>query len=536
MRIAIVSFLLVGSGYGFDISPVQPIIAPDGVVNAASYIPRGFVNHGIARGSLFLIFGNYLGPDTLAQADAYPLPAAAGLVGTRVTISAGVYTGYAPVVYTSAKQVAAVLPSNVPEGNATLTVNYRNLASNPVVIHVVRSAFGAFTLDQAGSGTAVVQNFVSQGQTPLNTVMASATPGQTVILWGTGLGPVGGDEAAGPLPGALPYLDALYVGGRPANVRFAGRSGCCAGVDQIVFDIPAGVSGCYVPIVAIAGGTVSNTGTIAVSTGGGGCDDAVSWRAADLAVLARNGRLRVGTVALWNQTAAGATTGSNTLSASFVSYTPQMLAAAYPAVNPAAGSCYLAESRTDFDPSLLPHGDPLNAGFGVMTSGLAGSLTADWVSPGNYESSMSPASLPAGVYALSGAGGPDIGPMQTSFTVLPAVAWTNSADYATPVQTGQSLPFRWTGGDAGSFATIWLSSSSANLTTSIRCNVPASAGSFTVPDYLTRTLVQGQGTVSVGSFSPATVFTATGLDTASVTSGTATVVRTSFQTPVGSTN
>jgi hypothetical protein len=42
-------------------------------------------------------------------------------------------------------------------------------------------------------------------------------------------------------------------------------SGCCAGVDQISFDVPSGVSGCYVPVAAVTNGVVSNFGTISVA-------------------------------------------------------------------------------------------------------------------------------------------------------------------------------------------------------------------------------------------------------------------------------
>ena len=172
------------------------------------------------------------------------------------------------MVYTSLTQVAAILPSDAPEGDGVLVVAYQNMASTSVPLHVVRSAFGVFTRNQAGTGPAIVQNFVSQTFTPLNSLISPATPGQTVILWGTGLGPVSGNETAGPLPGSLPYLDTLYVGGTQVNVRYAGRSGCCVAVDQIAFDVPAGVSGCYVPVAAVTGGVVSNFGTISVSATG----------------------------------------------------------------------------------------------------------------------------------------------------------------------------------------------------------------------------------------------------------------------------
>ncbi|HYW43574.1 MAG TPA: hypothetical protein VE959_12005 [Bryobacteraceae bacterium] len=527
------SLLLLPATALFPTSRIQPAIAPDGVMNAASYIPRGFANHGIARGSLFLIFGNYLGPDVLVQAQSFPLAGSDGLAGTNVRIDAGGYTGFAYMVYTSATQVGAILPSEAPEGDATLTLNYNNLTSNPVVIHIVRSAFGIFTLNQGGTGPAVVQNFVSQGQTPLNTLLTSATPGQTVILWGTGLGPLSGGDATGPAPGALPYLDSLYVGGQQVSVRFAGRSGCCAGIDQISFDVPANVSGCYVPVVALTNGIASNFATIAVSPGGGACDDPLSFRAGTLS-LARNGSLRVGAIRLWTQTPAGGSVGSDTLTASFLAYSPQTLVMAQAPVNPSAGSCYLTESPVNSDPSALPHGDGLNAGFSVLASGPGASLTAESVSAGNYAANMTPAGLSPGVYSVSGSGGPDVGAIRGSVTVTPPAAWSNASDYTTSiVTTGQPMAFRWTGGDGSGYVAIAMNSVSATLSMSLVCNVPASMGSFTVPAYMTRSIVQGQGAISVGSFTTAGSFSASGLDVGAVTAGASQVVQANFVTPPG---
>jgi uncharacterized protein (TIGR03437 family) len=533
MKPIIVSFLLVATAAGYDISPVQPNIPPNGVVNAASYLSPGFVNYGIARGSLFLIFGNYLGPDTLVQASTFPLHGIDGLAGTRVNVSATGYTGYALMVYTSAKQVAAILPSNVPEGDAIVTVQFQNLASNPIVIHVVRSAFGLFTLSQAGVGPGVIQNFVSANDTPLNTLLNSAAPGQTVILWGTGLGPVSGDEAGGPLPGPLPYLDALYVGGQPARVRFAGRSGCCAGVDQIVFDVPSNISGCYLPVVAVTNGITSNSGTIAVSNAGKACDDSLSFRAADLSTLSLTGRLRAGSIGLWSRAAPGASPGSGTLSGSFVSYTPQTLAAAQAPLNPSAGSCYAMETPVTFDPGVLPHGDALNAGFNLMVSGPGGSYTADWVAPGAYRSDLSLTGLPVGVYSASSPGGPDVGSIRGSTTTTSPARWTNASDYAGTFPIGQPITIKWSGGASNAFVAIRINSANTTISTSILCNLPASLATFTVPDYLARLLVQGAGTISVGSYDPPGSFAANGLDTGTMTVGTTTSAQTNFQTPPG---
>jgi uncharacterized protein (TIGR03437 family) len=179
-------------------NPFQPAIAPNGVVNAASYYTQAFPRYGVARGSMFLIFGSALGPVDLVQAQSFPLPTSEGLAGTQVLISIGGYNAACPIVYSSINQVAAIMPSNAPEGDGTLVLRYQNFATPSYPIHVVRSAFGMFTRNQAGSGPAIVQNFVNQNSTPLNTLANSATPGQTVILWGSGLGPVAGDETAGP--------------------------------------------------------------------------------------------------------------------------------------------------------------------------------------------------------------------------------------------------------------------------------------------------------------------------------------------------
>src|SRR5690349_18196533 len=54
VRLKILSFFLLIAPVGLSQSRIQPAITPNGIVNAASYVAPGFVNHGIARGSMFL--------------------------------------------------------------------------------------------------------------------------------------------------------------------------------------------------------------------------------------------------------------------------------------------------------------------------------------------------------------------------------------------------------------------------------------------------------------------------------------------------
>src|SRR5437764_8196323 len=79
------------------------------VVNAASGIPPGLPNSGIAQGSLFRIWGVGLGPNTL-QIAAPPLPPTLG--GTSITVTVTGTTVTVPMYFISLGQVGGVLPSN----------------------------------------------------------------------------------------------------------------------------------------------------------------------------------------------------------------------------------------------------------------------------------------------------------------------------------------------------------------------------------------------------------------------------------------
>lgn len=86
-----------------------------------------------------------------------------------------------------------------------------------------------------------------------------------MILYATGLGPVGPAVPTGALPaGTSSALSPVTVriGGIEMIPDFAGLSGCCAGLNQINARVPAGVSrGDAVPVV-LNSGKSSNTATI----------------------------------------------------------------------------------------------------------------------------------------------------------------------------------------------------------------------------------------------------------------------------------
>src|SRR5579871_5785969 len=76
-----------------------PTISANGVVNSASYARPGFPNYGIAQGSLFIIFGQGLGPAKIVQVSSFPLPTSGGLSGTSVQVTVNGTTVAAIMLY-----------------------------------------------------------------------------------------------------------------------------------------------------------------------------------------------------------------------------------------------------------------------------------------------------------------------------------------------------------------------------------------------------------------------------------------------------
>lgn len=131
----------------------QALAAPaiTSVVNAARNI---YLNSPIAAGAIFVIYGSGLGPVNLSIASS-PFQSTS-LNGTSVAVTVGSTTVNALMYYTSATQVAALLPSNAPFGSGSFTVTYNGSTSEPVFQGVGPSNFAIFTVDSTGGGPAIV--------------------------------------------------------------------------------------------------------------------------------------------------------------------------------------------------------------------------------------------------------------------------------------------------------------------------------------------------------------------------------------------
>lgn len=252
----------------------QPILTQGGALNAASLAPPGLPNAPIARGSVFTVFGEGLGPALGQQVSAFPLLAEFAQVSMSVT-QGGVTVAAIPI-YVSATQMNAIMPSSAKEGLASLRLTYQGRRSNAIPIEVADSAPGIFAVSSGGYGPGVVQNFVAADNQPINSLQAPAARGQVITIWATGLGPVTFPDTVAPTAGDVAAPVAVTIGGRPAAKAYSGRSPCCSGVDQVVVTVPDDAPlGCWVPVQIKAGGLVSNTVTMAIAAlGATACSDA----------------------------------------------------------------------------------------------------------------------------------------------------------------------------------------------------------------------------------------------------------------------
>jgi len=176
----------------------QPTIGA--VVNAASYASAVAGNNLIAQGSIFIAFGTGMGPAAIAFAGS-PLPTSLpDANGTSISIASGGQVVSAFMVYTSAAQVAAILPSTTPIGEATVTLTYNGKASAPVKITVVKTQLGMFTANAQGTGPAAAQH--GKDSSPI-LLTAAAQPSEVVVLYGTGLGAISGPDNVA--PGAVQF-------------------------------------------------------------------------------------------------------------------------------------------------------------------------------------------------------------------------------------------------------------------------------------------------------------------------------------------
>lgn len=466
------------------------------VYNNYSYISPVLPNYGIAQGSIFTM--TPLGPPYFVTVTASQgVPLQSSLAGVTVTVTVGSVITQAIPYYVSPTQVTAILPSKTPVGHGTVTVtSSRGSASAP--ISVVPAAFGLATVSTPPGPVeswpvAVAQDANEGGQ--LLSQADAANPGEYLTLWGSGLGPVPGDETQYQTPADLTDVPIeVDIGGVSATVTYHGRS-TYPGLDQIDVIVPPGVSGCNASVVVTAGGMPSNYGTIPVAASGRICTDPglVPLTASEYQSLLGLGNVNLGAISLTAFMAPGTSTFADSTSATFGKYPAAQVVASDFLQVPSIGSCVLT---SDGAPPLLSASSAgfngaLNAGTQVNVRGPGGLLVLlpGWAGSDTFTGTYGPeawgtppqivSSTGGGPFTFdNGSGGPDVGAFQSSASASATTpfVWTNSSAI-TAVDRAQAPSITWTGGIPGSYVSIfgdgpWVS---------FICSAPLSAGQFTLP-------------------------------------------------------
>lgn len=472
-----------------------PTVATGGILNHYSFSPPGLPNGGIAQGSIFDIYGNNLGPATIAQFSGFPIPTSISGASVQVTVAGTTVDVY--LFFVLKTQIVGILPSKTPIGTGTLTVTVNGQKSAAAPITVVARSIGILSLNQAGEGPAAMQIPDSSGNVPLNSITNSIKPGQVGVFYGTGAGAVTFDESrAAPLQDLSGDFHA-YVGGIEAKIGFKGRTPGLVGLDQFNVEIPSGLSGCYVSVFFVTSGIYSNFTTISIANGSACPDPPVA--------APTTGILRYGSITLSRLDSKSV---SPSLPGGVLNFKQDIGTAGFGAIDqskitpgPTTTPIYIGPCLVFVIKQSPPGPDNsaslsyFDAGPVINVKGPAGAkqltkLATGYIAQptlgGGPDIPFAPAPLPLyittpGTYTFdNGAGGKDVGAFTVTADVQPPVLWTNEGATDIP-RTGYDVT--WTGGPPGSLVTIAGTSTIPGSSNGVgfSCNTTADPGHFLIP-------------------------------------------------------
>lgn len=503
-----------------------PIIS--NVANAASNLSIALPNGGLAQGSIFIVQGTGLGPASITFASS-PF-ASDTLSGTSVAVDIGGRTVNAPMYYTSATQVAALLPSNTPTGTGMVTVTYNGTMGSGVRVPIVKNNLGIFTIDSTGQGPAIVTyadySLVSAATTSNcggpDTACGAANPGDTLILWATGLGPVtGGDTVPSALGQPIAAPLTVWLGGVQAPVSFQGR-GCCYGEDQIIFAVPDNVpTGCAVPLVIQIDDEISNSTVMPVATGSRNCTPVnPALAASSVEQTAMAGTVSFGSIKLRHLLITGSFFGDD------AKFQFSEINAFNPGTQPffaswiddlPLGTCLVFPNLTGNGLTLpVSSSVPLDAGHIFNVEGPNGGVQVKGT-PGQFDDTLSSTGtfLVPGTFGVTSVGGTVIGPINNAKVTFPGAPTLTTPVSGNSVARTSGLTATWSGGSANAVQ-LTVEASTDNTSDSgaaAQCIASAQPGTFTIPPYVLLALPAGP--YAGFDFQPAQVsapFTATGLN------------------------
>ena len=506
------------------------------VVDAGAYTAN------ISQGSVFVVKGtNLCASGTVYGTLPYSTSPLNGVKITFTPVSGGAGMD-AYMVYTFAagavNQLAAILPSTVPAGDYTVIVTNNGTASAAFKATVVPHKFGIITVASSGAGRAVVQNYISQTQYDLGRyttgtisgyTYSPSHPGQIIVIWGTGMGPIA--SADNVVPGAIDLRASLniqvLINGVPIQPDlYGGRAPTLPGADEIILTLPTDVAtGCLLTLQVSVNGQLSNPTNISIASGSDSACIAPGITTEQLARLDQGGDFKVGTLAL----AGGTDTSGNTsirvdtAGAIFVALNTDELTAATPGTTTPVpnNSCVVTRQTL----TVATTGPPLPAfsllGTGTLTlngpniSNATISTETLLNAKVNGVTVVNGAVLAAGTYTVTGAGGKDVGPFTASIVLSQPLVVTSTVPSTIP--RSQDFTLSWNGGGTEAVIITGASSVAAPGSTPaspivdsgvFKCMTTGDKRTFTVPASILGQLPAAKGSITVSSNNQNINFTA----------------------------
>ncbi len=218
---------------------------PNGIVNGASFAPTP---NPVAPGMMASLFGANLAPRE-GRATSLPLPAT--LEGVSVTVN----DVAAPLFYVSAGQVNFQVPFGLTGNTARVVLANSVARTTGVTVLLASTSPGILSYADAVSPN---RGIIVHGDYSLVTPQNPARPGETVVIYLTGLGELrpavatGAGHPVSPLASAVDrWIQAVFGGEAATSAPFVGGAPFFAGLNQINVVIPSTVSSGDIP-VAIA--------------------------------------------------------------------------------------------------------------------------------------------------------------------------------------------------------------------------------------------------------------------------------------------
>jgi uncharacterized protein (TIGR03437 family) len=313
----------------------------------------------------------------------------------------------AQVIAVDSGNITFVAPSALSPGPAQVIYKASGDTTKWVEISLVPASFAIKT----------AQIIDSRGGTRPSSLSRPAQAGESVVLWGTGLG-------------AMPPSGiGVTFGGVSQQVLYAGAAPGQTGVNQINFQVSASVpDGCYVPVSVAYGGQTATT-WLTKSTGGAVCPHPFGLSVDDLANLDAGLSIQAGRICTSSNVVAPSADHASRQESAWVYFTSEnavSLAAAFETNAPNSACPSASAGNTDPDTgaqSLMPPppGGPVR--LPVSISGTDATFSG----------------LPApvftgGPWAWSNARGQDLAASSVTFNVLP------------PISIKGSIPFTWSSG------------------------------------------------------------------------------------------